>query len=229
MCLCACKCVCNMCVSPHRDQKMVSDTLELQLQAVMRFLAQGWKSNSDLHECWDNNSGPRACADKTIPLSLSLDLLHLTQANIIIIVVIIVIIVLIFFSTIPVVFLNSQSSTVWPCVLHLLWWFRAKPIPWLREGRAKSRTEVRDPQARFPFGTSECCWTPARKEEQGWNQQDPIWLGVEPAWGQEKRDGLLRESWCYGSFRQRPSPWRSLRKQLSEMILACLQFFIGSG
>lgn len=40
-----------------------------------------------------------------------------------------------------------------------------------------------------------------------------------------KERGLLWESECSGLFRWRPSPWRSLMKQLTETILACLYFF----
>jgi hypothetical protein len=45
-----------------------------------------------------------------------------------------------------------------------------------------------------------------------------VWLGASAECQRERRQGLLQESWCYGSCR-RPSRWRSLMNPLSETIL----------
>jgi hypothetical protein len=92
----------------------------------------------------------------------------------------------------------------------------------LSSGRicARSRTGVHGP---YLF------YTRLEWKSGAQGKQDPCPVG-SGWWVQGgKFFGSLTKSKCYGSFRLRPSLWRSLMTQFSERILACSCFFIGSG
>jgi hypothetical protein len=92
--------------------------------------------------------------------------------------------------------------------------------------KARSRTGVCS--SHFPLRHQHRC-TPGWKGKAGSGTSRiliPLGTSAEYWRGRRREMALLRN--C-GSFRRRPSPWQSLMKQPSEMILTCSYFFIGSG